>query len=256
MAKVTGNKIPLERKYQVFVNGYEIDVASAVNPGIATTELKTPVFGSDDPILATIVDNGTISVEVTEKAQNNVLLDNLCNVSPAKTAKAYNFNNFNAVSIWLNRKSQDNSQYIGAEFYGNCSLAPSGKAGAPNAWGTRTFAGNCTPTRKFEIPNVAIAAEKIAITSGAGTLTDTPHVNPDDGFFAIGVIALKWDVTNQKVTESEILTVDAGMVTVAKAVTSDLVLTDVNAAYVIYLSSGAGVYPTGDITIEGLYKVL
>jgi hypothetical protein len=262
MPKVNASKLPLERKYQVFVNGYEIDVAKAVTPGIATRELKEPVYGSDDPLMMTVVDNGTISVEVTEKAENNVLLDNLCNVSPAKTEKAYNFNNFVAVSLWMNRKSQDNSKYIGAEFYGNASMVPSGKSGAPNEWSGRTFSGQCNATRKFEIENVAIAAEKIEIVSGAGVLTDVPYANRDDGFFAVAVIALKWDIANQKVTESEILTVDAGMVTVAKAVTiadddlSDLVLADVNAAYVIYLSSGAGVYPTGDITIEGLYKVL
>ena len=109
---------------------------------------------------------------------------------------------------------------------------------------------------------IAIAAEKIVITGGAGTLVGTPHVNPDDGFYALSVIAVDYDSGADKVTASEILTVDAGMVTVAKAVTiaaddlSDLALADVNAAYVIYLSSGAGVYPTGDITIEGLYKVL
>ena len=259
MAKVNGSKLPLERKYQVFVNGYEIDVAKGITPGLATKELKEPVYGSDDPILANIVENGTLSLDLIEKPENNVLLDNLCNVSQDAVEKGYNFNNFNAVSIWLNRKSADNSQYIGAEFYGNATLAPSGKSGAPSEWGGRTFSGNCNAARKFEGLNVAIGAEKVAITSGAGTLAQTPHVNPDDGFFALSVIALNYNEGTDKVTESEILTVDAGMVEVDKSVTivagdlSDLTLATVNYAYVIYLYSGSGVYPTGGIQIDGLY---
>lgn len=263
MAKIDASKqLPLERKYQVFVNGYEIDVATALTPAVDTTTFNEPVYGSDDPLTDTIVNNGTITVEVKEKKKNNVLLDNLCNVSPDLTEKAYNFNNFVKVAIWANRKDIDNSKYIGAEFYGRVSMTPSGKTGAPNEWSGRTFEGICDAPRKFEIDGVGIASEKIAITAGSGTLSGTPYQNPDDDLYALYVVALVWDEANKEITNSEILTVTSNMVQSDKSVTitasdlSELTLSDVNAAFVVYLSSGGGVYPTGTIKMEGIYKSL
>ena len=263
MAKIDASKqLPLERKYQVFVNGYEIDVATALTPAVDSNTLNEPVYGSDDPLTDTIVNNGTLTIEVKEKKNNNVLLDNLCNVSPDSTAKAYNFNNFVKVAVWANRKDIDNSKYIGAEFYGRASMTPSGKTGAPNEWSGRTFEGICDAPRKFEITNVGIASEKIAITSGSGSLSGTPYQNPDDDLYALYVVALVWDNTNKVITNSEILTVTASMVGSDGSVTitandlSELTLTDVNAAFVVYLSSGGGIYPTGTIKMEGLYDTV
>jgi hypothetical protein len=261
MAKINASKqIPLERKYQVFVNGYEIDVAREVTPGLATRELNEPVYGDDDPITMQVVDNGELSLELLEKRKNNVLLDNLCNVSPDDTVKAYNFNNFETVAIWTNRKDYDNSNYIGCEFYGKATLAPSGKSGAPNEFGGRTFSGMCDAPRKFDISNVGIASEKITIMAGEGTLTGTPYQIPDDSLYALYVVALDTSDDGETVDNSEILTVTAAMVGSDKSVTiaagdlDELELADVDHAFVVYLSSGSGVYSSGDITIEGLYK--
>jgi hypothetical protein len=253
-----------ERKYQVFVNGYEIDVAKGVTPGLATTEVVEPVYGNDNSLTATFVNNGTMSMDLIEKKTNNVLLDNLCGISPASTAKAYTFTNFSQVAIWLNRKALDNSKYVGAEFYGKCALAPSGKAGAPNEWGTRTFSGNCDIPRKFEIDGVGLASEKVAISSGAGTLAGAAKLyqNPDDDLYAVYVVAQQWDNSGLVVTDSEILTVTAAMVSSGGAITiaaGDLVnmtLTNVNAAFVVYLASGAGIYPSGAIKTEGYFKAI
>jgi hypothetical protein len=199
-------------------------------------------------------------LDVKEKRKNNVLLDNLCNVNPDDTAKAYNFKSFSAVAVWQNRKDYDNSKYIGSEFYGNATLAQTGKAGAPNEWGSRTFSGMCVTPRKFDIDNVAIASEKIVITAGSGTLTDVPYQIPDDSLYALYVVALQTTTDGTVIVDSEILTVTAAMVEVDKSVTiaagdlKELAIGDVDHAFVVYLSSGGGVYPSGDITIEGLYK--
>jgi len=251
-----------ERKYQVFANGYEIDVAKGITPGLATTEVVEPVYGNDNSLTANFVNNGTMSMDLIEKKTNNVLLDNLCGISPATLAKAYTFSNFNQIAVWLNRKALDNSKYVGAEFYGKCALAPSGKSGAPNEWGTRTFSGNCDIPRKFEIDGVGLASEKIAISSGAGTLVGTPYVNPDDGFYAVYVVAQQWDNSGLKVTDSEILAVTAAMVSSGGAITiaagdlTDMLITNVNAAFVVYLASGAGIYPSGAIKTEGYFKAI
>jgi len=253
-------QLPLERKYQVFVNGYEIDVAREATPGLATRELNEPVYGTDDPITMQVVDNGTLSLEVIEKRKNNILLDNLCNLSPDTTSKGYNFNNFSSIAVWMNRKDYNDGKYIGGEFYGNATLAPSGKSGAPNEFGGRTFAGMCNATRKYDIDNVAIASEKVVITAGSGVIADVPFQQPDDDLYALYVVALQTTTDGTIVVDSEILTVTAAMVLVDKSVTiaagdlDEMAIGDVDHAFVVYLSSGAGVYPSGDITMQGLYK--
>jgi hypothetical protein len=76
------------------------------------------------------------------------------------------------------------------------------------------------------------------------------------------VVALNWNAGTSEVDESEILTVTAAMVKTDKSVTiaagdlSEMLLTDVNAAYVVYLYSGSGIYQTGAIKSEGLYDAL
>lgn len=263
MAYIDESKhLPLERKYQVFCNGYELDTVSGITPGLASRELNVPVYGKDDSLKDTIIDNGTLSLDVLEKAENNYLLDNLCNVSPSATAKGYNFSSFVKVAMWQNRKSYDNSKYIGCEFYGRVAMPPTGKSGAPNEWSSRTYAGMCDAPLKFEVENVAIASEKIAITAGAGTLEKEPYQRPDNDLYALYVVALDWDAANGAIDGSEILTVTAAMVKTDKSVTiaagdlNVLALDEVNAAFVVYLYSGSGVYPTGGIGIDGLYKAL
>ena len=253
-------QLPLERKYQVFVNGYEIDVAKDVTPGLATRELNEPVYGTDNPITMQAVDNGTLSLEVLEKRKNNVLLDNLCNVTPDSTNKAYNFSSFSSVAVWTNRKDYDNSKYIGCEFHGNATLAPTGKSGAPNEFGGRTFSGMCNAARKFDIDEVGIASEKVVITAGSGVIVATPYQIPDDSLYALYVVALQTTTDGTVIVDSEILTVTAAMVAVDKSVTiaagdlNDMAIGDVDHAFVVYLSSGGGIYSSGSITLEGLYK--
>jgi adhesin HecA-like repeat protein len=76
------------------------------------------------------------------------------------------------------------------------------------------------------------------------------------------VVAQQWDNSGLVVTDSEILTVTAAMVSSGGAITiaaGDLVnmtLTNVNAAFVVYLASGAGIYPSGAIKTEGYFKAI
>jgi hypothetical protein len=263
MAKINeSTQLPLERKYQVFVNGYELQTVSGITPGLASRELNTPVYGSDDSLKDTITDNGTLTLDVLEKSNNNYLMDNLCNVNPSDSVKGYNFASFTKVAMWQNRKSYDNSKYIGCEFYGRVSMTPSGKSGAPNEWSSRTFSGLCDAPLKFEGDNVAIAAEKVSITAGAGTLTNVPYQRPDNSLYALYVVALDWDAVNGDIDKSEILTVTATMVEADKSVTivagdlNEMAIGDVNAAFVVYLYSGSGIYPTGAIRMDGLYSAL
>jgi hypothetical protein len=263
MAKINeSTQLPQERKYQVFVNGYELDTVSGITPGLNSTEINVPVYGNDDSLKDTVVANGTLSVDALEKSSNNHLLDNLCDVNPDAAAKGYNFANFVKVAMWQNRKNHDNTKYIGCEFYGRVSMTPSGKSGAPNEWSTRTYSGLCDVPYKFEIENVGIASEKIAIAAGAGTLANSPYQRPDNDLYALYVVALNWNAGTAKVDASEILTVTAAMVESDKTVTiaagdlNEMALDDVNAAYVVYLYSGSGIYPTGAIEMDGLYDAL
>jgi len=265
MGKINATEdLGLRRKAQVFAEGYEIDVSTAITVGEAATDVAVPVFGSDDAITARVVDNGTLSVDVLEKVDNNDLLDVLCDINPEDTTvevKAFNASDVQHIAIWQNIKSPTGDKYVGCSLFEQWQPSLGSLAGAANEWGTRTLAGNCNVERKFE--KASINAEKIVITAGAGDITIVPAEDPITELYGLAVLALNWNAVTKKIDESERLTVTAAMVGVDMAVTiaagdlDEMDIDDVNAAYVIYLYSGAGIYPTGaSVVQDGLYKDL
>ena len=265
MAKVNASEdLGLRRKAQIFAEGYEINVASALTVGEAATDTSVPVFGSDNAITARVVDNGTLSIDVLDKVDNNKILDVLCDINAEDTSiaiKGYDPSNIQHIAIWENIKSPTDDKYVGCSLFEQWQPSLGSLAGAPNEWGTRTLAGNCNIERRFE--KASINAEKIAIVVGAGDLTVVPAQDPITENYGLAVLALNWNAVTKKIDNSERLTVTAAMVGVDKSVTiaagdlDEMDLADVNAAYVIYLYSGAGVYPTGaSIVQDGLYKDL
>lgn len=265
MAKINASKdLGLRREAQIFAEGYEINVSSAIAPGEAARDLSVPVFGSDDAITARVVDNGTLSMDVLQKVSNNKLLDVLCDVNPEDTSiviKGYNPSDVQHIAVWQNVKSPTEDKYVGCSLFEQWQPSLGSLAGAPNEWGTRTVVGNCNVERRFE--KASINAEKIAIVAGSGVITGVPAQDPITEMYGLAVLALNWNAVTKKIVASERLTVTAAMVAIDKAVTiaagdlDEMDLDDVNAAYVIYLYSGAGVYPTGaDVKMNGLYKDL
>lgn len=254
----------LRREAQIFAEGYEIEVSPAITPGEAARDIIVPVFGNDNAISAKVVDNGTLSLDVLEKVSNNKLLDVLCDINPDDTSiavKGYDPSDVQHIAVWQNVKSPTEDKYVGCSLYEQWQPSLGALAGAPNEWGTRTLAGNCNVERRFE--KASINAEKIAIAAGAGVITIVPAEDPITECYGLAVLALNWNTVTKKITESERLTVTAAMVAVDMSVTiaasdlDEMDIGDVNAAYVIYLYSGAGVYPTGaSAKIDGLYDDL
>lgn len=220
---VLASDLVKRKKEVVFVEGYFVDCATELTGAADATQDVIHVFGDDDPILDSNVNNATLTLTVYDKKENNILLDVLQQDDPDDTAnKQYNWNNIFQTSVWANRKNADNSRYIRSVFYKNWLPVPGMTAGDTNVKGTRSFAGNAEPAKEFNQP---IIGQKITLTSGTsgytGTLSYVPLQVPDESIYALRVVAIREKRSGTHITtfDTEELEITAAMVTVGKAVT-------------------------------------
>lgn len=257
---VLASDLVKRKKEIVFVEGYFIDCATELTGAVDATQDVIHIYGDDDPILDTSVNNSTLTLTVYDKKENNILFDALQQDDPDDTAnKQYNWNNVYEVSVWANRKNTAGTEYTRSVFFKNWLPVPALTTGDANVKGTRSLAGNCEAAKEFNQP---IVGQKIALTSGAsgytGTLAYAPLQVPDESVYAIRVVAIEEGRSGTHINKfnKEDLTITASMVTVAKAVV--IKQTDMNIvdgpshAYVNYLyDKSLGVYPT--LTGAGMF---
>ena len=170
------------RKEHVFVGGYEIDSAQALQGSAAATEEVFSFFGTDDILADVTVNNGRVSITVFDKKANNNLLDALTRHDPTNTAdKRYKWEDIKEVSVWVNRKETNNLTYNRGSFYGNWLPVPGMTSGEVTARGTRTLEGNCEIPLEYNEP---IRGVKVKLRSGAGS---TPNFQAefDSAFLAV-----------------------------------------------------------------------
>lgn len=248
------------KKEVVFVEGYFIDCATELTGAVDASQDVAHVYGDDDPILDTNVNNSTLTLSVYDKKENNILLDALQQNDPDDTAnKQYNWNNVYQVSVWANRKNAENDQYTRSVFFKNWLPIPGLTTGDANTKGTRSLSGNSETAKEFNQP---IVGNKIALVSGAsgytGTLAYTPLQVPDESVYAIRVVAIEETRSGTHITEfnTEDLEITTSMVASDKSVTikqTDMNIVDgPNYAYVNYLYDKTnGVHPT--LTGSGMF---
>lgn len=251
------------KKEQVFVEGYRINCATDITGGVAADETVSHVYGQDDVLTDINVNNGTLSLTIYDKKDNNVLLDALQENDPNDAqAKQYNWNNVVDTCVWINRKNTANTQYNRSTWYKGWLPVPGMSAGDPGAKGTRTFAGNSAAPREFSQP---IIGELLALSSGAGgyttRLTYSPVQIPEESVYALRVIAMS--VTRNPLTHisfisKEDLVVDTTMVLANKNIVIDQAdlesVTYPNWVYVNYLyDKASGIHPT--IRQHGMYSL-
>lgn len=246
----------------MFVEGYFIDCATELTGAVDATQDVVHIYGDDDPILDTSVNNSTLTLTVYDKKENNILLDALQQDDPDDTAdKQYNWNNVYEVSVWANRKNTAGTQYTRSVFFKNWLPVPGLITGDANVKGTRSLAGNCEAAKEFTQP---IVGNKIRLTSGAGnytgTLAYTPIIVPDESVYAIRVVAIeekRTGGTHISTFNTEDLAITASMVASTKTVTIPQTSLETvhgpNYAYVNYLyNKTTGVYPT--FTGSGMFE--
>lgn len=255
------------KKEQVFAEGYFINCASDATGAVAATEDVIHIYGQDDPLLDMRVDNGTLSLTVYDKADNNNLLDATTQKDPDFSAtenRRYKWDDVKETTVWINRKNMANDKYERSTFYKNWIPVPGMPTGAPETRNTRVFAGNCEIPKEYNQP---ILGEKLALTSGANGYTatlakETPLKIPDAAnIYALRVVAIYEVRAGNEITtfNKEDLDITTSMVSSAGAISltqSDLdEVTWPNAVYVNYLyDDDEGVYPT--VKPHGFYKKL
>lgn len=257
---VLASDLVKRKKEVVFVEGYFIDCATELTGAVDAAQDVAHVYGSDDPILDTNVNNSTLTLTIYDKKENNILLDALQQNDPDDASnKQYNWNNVYEVSVWANRKNKAGTEYTRSVFFKNWLPVPGLTTGDANAKGTRSLAGNSETVKEFNQP---IVGSKIRLTSGAGgyvgTLAYTPLQVPDESVYAMRVVAIEEGRSGTHINKfnTEDLEITASMVVVGKTVTikqSDLNIVDgPNYAYVNYLyDNSLGVHPT--LTGSGMF---
>jgi len=275
---VLASELVKRKKEEVYAEGYVIDVATELTGGAAASEEVIHVYGQDDPITDITVDNGTLTISVYDKKENNRLLDALQRIDPDDSSNwIYDWSNVYETTIWANRFNTANSQYTRSIMYKNWLPVPGVTAGDASAKGTRTFAGNSGLPREYNLP---ILGEKLALVTGASgtswtatltkavpeavpTPTDEPGTTTTTKY-AIRVMAVNEQRSGDELThfEAEDLTITADMVTSGGAVvingaaspTGDLnSLSWATHVYVnILYPAGNGVYPT--VKSNGLFE--
>ena len=260
MAVKPTTDLSLRRKEVVFVEGYMIEVAKELAPSLNTTDLVDDVYGSDNPLTQTIVDNASLSVTVLERKDNNKILDVLTGQDPDATGvKEYFCDDARAVAVWVNKKNSANTAYERSFFYNNWTPAIPLSAGGPKERGTRVLNGLCDKPLEFE--NAGILSEKVILSGTwaggifSGTIGNTPVAVPKTGFNAIRVLACSGTGSSMVFEE---VTVTAAMVNSAKWITipnsATTTVKGPTSAFINYLTTSTGIYPsTTTIYEEGLY---
>jgi len=248
------------KKEDVFCMGYFLDTVTEFSPDVGTTPQNYPVFGSDDNMVGLSVDTGALSMSFLAKDErNNIFLDLITNQDPGtSTFRVYNWARATTpVSIWVNRKDNNNSEYKGGIFFKNFQPDPGLPAGAPSDDTVRTFAGNCTaPT---EIVSGGIFGEMLTLdltSNFEATLANTPlHIK--NGISGLQFIAVEDDTVTNWVTEDVELTASqfggTGTTVSGQYILSGLTnLTSFTKVYAIYPIAGTGIYPNSPYTSSSL----
>ena len=268
MAKIQpSSDLSLRRKEQVFAEGYQIQVATELTPGVASNDLVDHVFGDTNPLLETVVDNGTLTMTVLEKKSNNSLLEVLTGQDPDASAtaiKKFASDDSEAITVFVNKKNKAEDGYERSFFFEDWSPAAALSAGAPNERSARSITGNSKKPIEFE--NAAIMQEKITLTSGGsgytGTLNNTaPGQVP--GFtarYAIRVVAIEGGgsaTLKDSLTVTDAMVTSAGAVTIVQSDLTFLNVDDPDRCVINYLQqvTTGGIFPDNSaVIISGLYS--
>lgn len=242
-----GRRYRRRKKEDVFSEGYFVDTAIDVSPSVDRQDETFHIFGKDSPDLDVQHNFGTLSLAILDKYTNNAILDLANGLDPAATtAKQYKVDLLTSMHVFANVKNERNTQYVKSWFMPGWSPGLPVPSGDPNAKAQFTMTGNGKLPRLFE--GLWIKTAKVA-SGGAATLGgDIPvEVPSETGIYAIAVKALNeagGTIQQEDVTPSAAMVDSTGAVDFAEINAQVQDLAAVTDAFVYYLQSGTGVYPT------------
>jgi hypothetical protein len=231
----------------VFVEGYFIDTAIDVSPSVDRQDETFHIFGKDSPDLDVQHNFGTLSLAILDKFTNNAILDLVNGLNPASVAaRQYKVDLLTSVHVFANVKDEKNTRYVKSWFVPGWSAGLPVPSGDPNSKAQFTMTGNGKLPRLFE--GLWIKTAKVA-SGGAATLGgDIPvEVPSETGIYAIAVKALNetgGTILQEDVIPSAAMVDSTGAVDFSEIDAQVQDLAAVTDAFVYYLQSGTGVYPT------------
>lgn len=258
---LSGRRFRRRKKEDIFVDGYFIDHANDVVPGLDRADETFHLFGKDSPETDVQSNYGTLQLAVLDKYTNNALLDLVTSHDPTSTAaREYNVNDLTGVTVFANVKNTDNSAYVKSWMIAQWVPGMPMPSGGPNDKASYSVTGNGNLPRQFH--GAWINAKKIASGSNLGVtpvqVPATGLTGTATGIYAVEVRALytTGGVFQQTVVvPSTTLVTSAGVISWSELTTlagTELTGTPTH-AWIAYLQSGTGVYPTTANTPQGTH---
>lgn len=166
--------LPLGRRMKVYVEGYEVKVATVLAPGFDTETQNAHVYGSDDPLTSTVVNGSNLTMELLEKSNNNRVLQILSGLRPESLdLKEYKWQQFDEVTVWINLQHPKSDRYVRACLWRRWRPGPGDESAPPNEWMRRTLVGQADTQFRFDEAvdvGVRIESEKLdLVASGSGS---------------------------------------------------------------------------------------
>lgn len=240
-----GRRFRRRKKEQIFVDGYYIDHANDVMPGVDRNDEVFHLFGKDTVETDVQHNNGTLTIGVLDKYENNIILDLITGQDPTLTTpRQYRIQDLTSVHVWANVKDAKDTRYVKSWLCPGWSPGMPYPSGDPNAKAQVTISGNAGLPRQFQ--GAWIKSKKVLT---GGSLGDTPVVVPGEaGVYAVAIKALK--TISGVFEQEEVQTVSAAMMNSAGTITHTEInaqlstqMVPYDALFILYLQTGTGIYP-------------
>ena len=245
MALLSGRRFRRRKKEVLFVEGYQIDHANDIVPGLDRQDEQFHIFGNDSPETDVQSNYGTLQIGILDKETNNALLDLVTGQNPEAVAhRQYRVQDLTSVDVWMNVKNSTNTAYVKSMLFTGWTPGMPLPSGAPNDKAAYSVTGNSDLPRQFQ--SCWIDAVKVA--SGAANIGASPVSVPGEtGVYALRIKALSQSGSS---FEQEVVEVSSAMLTVAGTISWPAIMATIDSlpsvthAYILFLQSGSGVYPS------------
>jgi hypothetical protein len=254
-------------RYEIWIGGYYVPMASAFNGDVDISDENTPVFGYDGEINTRIVNAGTLTMTAYEHTKMQAVYDVLRGVNPAKVGlRGFKPSGVFTVDVIRLTRHAIGNYYIKGELFANWNTVLKPAQAEPRSAQSRTLEGRCALPIEISVSDpdsegVTIGFDVAAMTwsggsseatgtlasnSGVAALSALPDELPDlGGKFALLVEIQQRDSMTGAVLKAAKCTVTDAMVTSAGAIEVSLgdltgtgfVGSDITHAWVVFVKA-------------------
>lgn len=250
---VSGRRLIRRKKEVIHVEGYVVDSIDDAKPDVNKSDEIFHFFGEESPETDIVNNYGTLNLGMKDTYKNNRVLDIVTEQDPNSVAvKQYRSDDITGADVWANVKNAAGTEYIRSWLIQDWIPGLPVPSGNPNDKTSRVMTGNGNLPRQFE--NAWIKAAKVQSGASPDLNGDTPlEVPKETSRYAVSIKALDetgGGFVQERVPVSAAMVDNTGAVDFAVIESFVQTLTQVTAAYILYLQSGGGVYP--DVVPIGL----